>query len=57
MKKIYYEKRGRRYVPVAENDYDMFDAFPKGSHLVMCYPGGQTQNNLHLPSIVGCPNL
>jgi hypothetical protein len=43
MKKIYYEKRGRRYVPVAENDYDMFDAFPKGSHLVMCYPGGQSK--------------
>ena len=43
MKKIYYEKRGRRYVPVAENDYDMFEALPKGSHLVMCYPGGQTK--------------
>ena len=43
MKKTYYEKRGRRYVPVAENDYDMFDAFPKGSHLVMCYPGGQSK--------------
>ena len=43
MKKIYYEKRGRRYVPVAENDYDMFDAMPKGTHLVMCYPGGQSK--------------
>ena len=42
MKKIYYEKRGRRYVPVAENDYDMFDAMPKGTHLVMCYPGGHS---------------
>jgi len=28
MEKIYYEKRGRRYVPVAENDYDMFEALP-----------------------------
>jgi hypothetical protein len=43
MKKIYYEKRGRRYVPVAENDCDMFDAMPKGTHLVMCYPGGQSK--------------
>jgi hypothetical protein len=43
MKKIYYEKVGRRYRPVAENDYDMFDAFPKGAHLVMCYPGGQSR--------------
>ena len=43
MKKIYYEKRGRRYVPVAENDYDMFAAMPKGTHLVMCYPGGQSK--------------
>jgi gamma-glutamyltranspeptidase len=30
-------------VPVAENDYDMFDAMPKGAHLVMCYPGGQSK--------------
>jgi len=43
VKKIYYEKVGRRYVPVAENDYDLFDAMPKGTHLVMCYPGGQSK--------------
>lgn len=40
MKKIYYEKKGRRYVPVAEYDNDFMDSFPKGNHLVMCYPGG-----------------
>ena len=40
MKKIYYEKRGRRYVPVAEYDNDWMDSFPKGNHLIMCYPGG-----------------
>lgn len=40
MKKIYYEKVGRRYVPVAEYDSEYLDSFPKGSHLVMCYPGG-----------------
>jgi len=39
-KKIYYEKKGRKYVPVAEYDRDFFDSFPKGCHLVMCYPGG-----------------
>ena len=36
MKKIYYEKVGRRYKPVAEYDPDYLDSFPKGSHLVMC---------------------
>jgi hypothetical protein len=40
MKKIYYEKVGRRYVPVAEYDNDLMDSFRKGNHLVMCYPGG-----------------
>lgn len=43
MKKVYYEKRGRRYVPVAEYDNDLLDSFPKGSHLVMVYPGGQSR--------------
>jgi hypothetical protein len=40
MKKIYYIKEGRRYRPVAEYDSDLMDSFPKGNHLVMCYPGG-----------------
>lgn len=40
MKKIYYEKKGRRYVPVAEYDNDWMDSFPEGNHLIMCYPGG-----------------
>lgn len=39
-KKIYYEKRGRRYVPVMEHDYELMDAMPRGNHLIMCYPGG-----------------
>jgi len=43
MKKIYYEKVGRRYVPVAEYDNDYLDSFPKGNHLVMCYPGGSSR--------------
>jgi hypothetical protein len=43
MKKIYYEKVGRRYVPVAEYDSTYLDSFPKGNHLVMCYPGGQSR--------------
>jgi len=42
-KKIYYEKKGRRYVPVAEYDSTYLDSFPKGNHLVMCYPGGQSR--------------
>ena len=43
MKKIYYEKVGRRYVPVAEYDNELLDSFPKGNHLVMCYPGGASR--------------
>jgi hypothetical protein len=43
MKKIYYEKRGRRYVPVSEYDSEYLDSFSKGNHLVMCYPGGQSR--------------
>ena len=42
-KKIYYEKQGRRYVPVAEYDSDFLDSFPKGNHLVMSYPGGSSR--------------
>ena len=43
MKKIYYEKVGRKYVPVAEYDSEFLDSFPKGNHLVMSYPGGQSR--------------
>lgn len=43
MKKIYYEKRGRRYVPVSEYDSDYLDSFPKGDHLVSVYPGGSSR--------------
>ena len=43
MKKIYYEKQGRRYVPVAEYDNELLDSFPKGTHLVMVYPGGSSR--------------
>ena len=43
MKKIYYEKVGRRYIPVAEYDSDLLDSFRKGTHVVMSYPGGQSR--------------
>jgi hypothetical protein len=43
VKKIFYEKVGRRYVPIAEYDNEYLDSFPKGNHLVMCYPGGQSR--------------
>jgi len=43
MKKIFYEKKGRRYVPVMEYDNELLDAFPKGTHIVMSYPGGQSR--------------
>lgn len=38
-----YKKVGRRYVPVAEYSNEVVDSFPKGTHLVMCYPGGQSR--------------
>ena len=41
-KEIFYKKVGRRYVPVREYDDKLMDAFPKGAHLVICYPGGQS---------------
>jgi len=43
MTKIFYEKVGRKYVPVAEYDSDLLDSFGKGTHLVMCHPGGQSR--------------
>ena len=43
MKKIYYEKQGRKYVPVSEYDSNFLDSFTKGTHLVMSYPGGSSR--------------
>lgn len=42
MKKVYYIKQGRRYLPVSEYDQDLMSSFPKGTHIVMSYPGGQS---------------
>jgi hypothetical protein len=42
MKKIFYEKVGRRYNPVHEYDSDLVNALPKGSHLLIVYPGGSS---------------
>jgi hypothetical protein len=46
-KKIYYEKVGRKYVPVSEYDSDLTYALPKGTHLLMTYPGG-TSTRYHI---------
>lgn len=43
MKKIFYEKVGRRYRPVYEYDQTLMDSFPHGAHLVLSYPGGQSR--------------
>ncbi len=42
-KKTFYEKKGRRYVPVAEYDNDYLDSYPKGTHIVICRPGVTTR--------------
>ena len=39
MKKIFYEKVGKRYKPVKEYDSELMDAFYKGTHIVVCRPG------------------
>lgn len=41
-KKIYYEKQGRKYVPVAEYDSHLQDSLRQGTYLVMSHPGGRT---------------
>jgi hypothetical protein len=43
MKQLFYKKVGRRYVPVSEYDSEYLDSFSKGTHIVMCYPGGQSR--------------
>ena len=42
-KTIFYRKVGRKYEPAYEYDQELMDAFPKGSHLVICYPGGASR--------------
>ena len=42
MKKIFYEKVGRKYVPVSEYNDELLSAFPKGTHIIISYPGGQS---------------
>lgn len=41
-KKTFYEKVGRRYVPVSEWNADLLGSMTKGTHIIMCYPGGQS---------------
>lgn len=43
MRKVFYEKVGRKYVPIAEYDNEWIDSFPKGNHLVMSCPGGTSR--------------
>ena len=42
-KTIFYRKVGRKYEPAYEYDQELMDAFPKGAHLVICYPGGASR--------------
>jgi len=42
-KTVFYKKVGRRYEPVSEYDQELIDAFTKGTHLVMVYPGGSSR--------------
>jgi hypothetical protein len=42
MRKIFYEKVGRKYVPVSEYNSELTQAYPKGTHIIMSYPGGSS---------------
>jgi len=43
MKKVtFYKKVGRKYEPVYEYDNELMDSYPKGTHVVICYPGGKS---------------
>ena len=39
---IFYVKQGRRYVPHSSYSSEFCDSFPKGTHIVMSYPGGRS---------------
>jgi len=41
-KEVFYRKVGNRYKPVSEYDANFVDSMRKGTHLVMCYPGGKS---------------
>lgn len=39
MKRVFYEKVGRRYKAVAEYDSDLVGSLPEGAHLIVVRPG------------------
>jgi len=41
---IFYIKKGRRYIPHSSYSTEFCDSFPKGTHLVDVYPGGQSRS-------------
>lgn len=43
MKKIYYEKIGRKYFPVSEYDSEIWSALPEGNHLLTVSFNGQSR--------------
>lgn len=51
MKKLFYEKVGRRYVPVYEYNSELMDALPYGDHMIMVYPGGQSTRYRITPAL------
>jgi len=47
MKKVYYEKVGRKYVPVSMSDME-FSTFPDGAHLVVSVPKNFTMHRYNI---------
>ena len=40
---IFYVKQGRKYIPHSSYSSEFCDSFPKGTHIVMSYPGGSSR--------------
>ncbi len=40
---IFYVKQGRKYIPHSSYSSEFCDSFPKGTHVVMSYPGGSSR--------------
>ena len=51
MRKTYYEKVGRRYIPVRDYDTDFYDSIPRDSHVLISRIGNSTQRQSVEPAL------
>ncbi len=53
VKTVFYEKVGRKYIPVREYDSLLMESFPEGAHLVITHPGGRSTRYNIAPDYAG----